>query len=380
MTTEQQFARITDEMIVKLKERIGVPRRPRNIWNTVATKDAIRHWAWGIGDDNPLFLDEEYAAKGPYGGLIAPPTFLYSNNHGPYGPGSKPSRGGGMPGIHGLHLYDSWAFYEPVRVDTPLTPTEYVAAVEEKTGKYAERMVLQRTEVDFTDDQGTLLAKNSFASMKTERGTPKDKAKYADITKWVYTPEELAQIDHDYENEVRRGAVPRYWEDVQVGDDIGYVVKGPLTVLSMMTYWMGWGCIFGMTDKIAHDYLKLHPGANVPHPDTNVPDFPERGHWGDPFVHELGFPLGYDIGTQRIGWFAHLMTNWQGDHGFLRALTVRLRSPNWLGDTTWLRGRVTDKRITDGEHMIDCEVWATSQRGVRHAEGEATVRLMSRGS
>src|SRR5690606_10685168 len=113
-------------------------------------------------------------------------------------------------------------------------------------------------------------------------------------------------------------------------------------------------------------------------PDTNMPDFPERAHWGDGLTQEIGFPLGYDIGTQRIGWFAHLLTNWQGDHGFLKYFRVSLRSPNWLGDTTWIHGRVTGKRIEGEEHLVDCELWGESQRGVRHSEGIATVRLPSR--
>jgi acyl dehydratase len=38
-------------------------------------KRHIRQFALAIGDHNPLYLDEEYAAQTPYGGIIAPPTF-----------------------------------------------------------------------------------------------------------------------------------------------------------------------------------------------------------------------------------------------------------------------------------------------------------------
>jgi acyl dehydratase len=375
----KDYARITDEMVAKVRSRVGVEHTIRNIWNEEASRDAIRHWAWGIGDDNPLWSDPDYAAKSPWGTIIAPPTFPYSVNHGPLGPGSKPSTGGGLPGIHGLHLYEDWEFFEPIRVGTRLTPVEYVSDVQEKTGKYSQRMLLQQNEVIIKDESGKVVAKNSAGSMRTERGTPRSVAKYADITKWVYTPDELARIESDYEHEKRRGAEPRYWEDVEVGQEIDSIVKGPLTVMSMITFWMGWGCIFGMTDKIAHDYMRLHPKANQVQKETNVPDFPERAHWNeDQLTQDIGFPLGYDIGVQRISWFAHLMTNWQGDHGFLRKLRVSLRSPNWVGDTTWIRGRVVGKRIEDGEHLIDCELWGENQRGTRHSEGLATVRLPSR--
>ncbi|MGM9927754.1 MAG: MaoC family dehydratase N-terminal domain-containing protein [Bacillus sp. (in: firmicutes)] len=38
-------------------------------------KRHIRQFAEAIGDDNPLYVDEEYAATTAYGGIIAPPTF-----------------------------------------------------------------------------------------------------------------------------------------------------------------------------------------------------------------------------------------------------------------------------------------------------------------
>lgn len=41
-----------------------------------ATKDAIRHFADGIGDPNSLWRDEQYAGRTRHGCLVAPPTFL----------------------------------------------------------------------------------------------------------------------------------------------------------------------------------------------------------------------------------------------------------------------------------------------------------------
>jgi acyl dehydratase len=38
----------------------------------------IRHFADGLGDTNPLWTDEEYAKRTKWGGIIAPPCFLYS--------------------------------------------------------------------------------------------------------------------------------------------------------------------------------------------------------------------------------------------------------------------------------------------------------------
>jgi acyl dehydratase len=38
------------------------------------TKEMIQNFARAIGDMNPIYFDEEYAKKSPYGGLIAPPS------------------------------------------------------------------------------------------------------------------------------------------------------------------------------------------------------------------------------------------------------------------------------------------------------------------
>jgi hypothetical protein len=49
----------------------GTTRRPAT---------TIRHYAHGIGDDNPLWCDPEYAAKTKYGSIVALPSFLFSTN------------------------------------------------------------------------------------------------------------------------------------------------------------------------------------------------------------------------------------------------------------------------------------------------------------
>ncbi|MBL4721908.1 MAG: MaoC family dehydratase N-terminal domain-containing protein, partial [Alphaproteobacteria bacterium] len=79
--TQTLFPKITKDGLDRLRTRIGV-----NIENTLepwcyeATRDNIRHYAHGIGDDNPLWCDPEYAAKTKFGGLVALPSFLFATN------------------------------------------------------------------------------------------------------------------------------------------------------------------------------------------------------------------------------------------------------------------------------------------------------------
>src|SRR3546814_11183902 len=46
--------------------------------NDEVTWDGTRHFAFGYGDDNPLWCDRNYGEKTRWGGLIAPPNFLYT--------------------------------------------------------------------------------------------------------------------------------------------------------------------------------------------------------------------------------------------------------------------------------------------------------------
>ena len=38
-------------------------------------KEKIKEYAAAVGEVNPLYLDDEKAAAGPYGGIVAPPLF-----------------------------------------------------------------------------------------------------------------------------------------------------------------------------------------------------------------------------------------------------------------------------------------------------------------
>src|SRR5690606_37900152 len=92
----------------------GVETPVKRQWHSEATRDTIKHWAFGIGDDNPLWVDEAYGKSTKYGTNLAPPTFLYSTNQGPRHEGSTQSRGAGLPGIHAIWAAERWEWYRPI--------------------------------------------------------------------------------------------------------------------------------------------------------------------------------------------------------------------------------------------------------------------------
>src|SRR6476469_7924704 len=95
ITTELASAKFTDEMLANMRALIGTSlRTAQSVNNEYATRHAILRFAEGIGDDNPLWTDEAYAASTSYGGIIAPPSFIF---------GCLGSIQVGWPGLGGFH-------------------------------------------------------------------------------------------------------------------------------------------------------------------------------------------------------------------------------------------------------------------------------------
>lgn len=367
----QKHATITDEMIARQRSRIGqVWSSTAPYFNNQATKDTIRHFVDGFGDTNPLFRNEEYARKTRYGRLVAPPCFLYSVYW--------PVGGTGMPGIHAWHSGNDWKFYKPILEGDEFTYTNTLTDVVEKDSKMAGRMVIQYGDAVYKNQRGEIVAKAKGWAVWAGRAESGAMSKYKDIKKATYTPEEMQNIIESYEREEIRGANPRYWEDVQVGDELTPVVKGPLSMRDNIAWNMGAGSPFMRAHGIFYLAQKRHPAIAMIDSRTGEMDVPELVHMEDTRAQEIGIPGGYDYGHQRITWLGHLLTNWIGDDGFLVRFFAELRRFNLIGDTTWCRGNVTKKYVENGEYLVDIECWGQNQRGEITMPGHATVALPSR--
>ncbi|MET0656980.1 MAG: MaoC family dehydratase N-terminal domain-containing protein, partial [Steroidobacteraceae bacterium] len=82
MTTRpasQDYGTLTDANLARARQRIGIwqpePNPPHNF---EVSMDGCRHFAFGYGDDNPLFCSPEYGKGTRWGTLIAPPMFTYT--------------------------------------------------------------------------------------------------------------------------------------------------------------------------------------------------------------------------------------------------------------------------------------------------------------
>lgn len=72
-TVEWVGGRITDEGVQAAIDRIGVPRPIRS---SVITEESVQRFAFGVGDDNPLWWDRGYAEATRWGAMFGPPTSI----------------------------------------------------------------------------------------------------------------------------------------------------------------------------------------------------------------------------------------------------------------------------------------------------------------
>jgi acyl dehydratase len=371
---EPDHATANDEMIAAMQERVGQPiRRSDPPFVTEMHADAIRNYAYGSGDPNPLFYDESYASDSPYGTRIAPPCIHFAQ-----GVGTLMATTFGMPGLHALYMGTEFWWHKPMLLGDVITPDLKYGPimVHEQGSRFAGLRITQTMDGTFTNQRGEVVTESRDHVIRFTRKGGSGREKYSDLTSHDYTPEEIAAIDADYDREHRQGSEPRYWEDVEEGAAIPWVVKGPLTVTDCIAYKIGWGFYpFARPNRFALEYKRKHPRAYTPN-SHGVPDIPERVHWEDELAQTIGIPAAFDYGPARVSWFSHLLLNWAGDHGWVEYMNVQLRAPVLIGDTSWLEGRVARKYVDEtGNHMVELETSARDQRDRTTTTGSARVRL-----
>lgn len=113
------------------------------------TKEEIINYAASLGETNPLYTDEAVAAKGPYAGLIASPTFVTKLRANKFTPEHLPKFGKvGFDGGRDLELY------EPVRPGDQLTMLSTIHDIYEKTGRTGSMyFIVIRNEVKNQKDE-----------------------------------------------------------------------------------------------------------------------------------------------------------------------------------------------------------------------------------
>lgn len=370
----EAWGKITESELERLRARIGMERtgssmlrrRPLHLG-----RGTIRRFALGSGDDNPLYLDHDYARRSPIGNLIAPPSlvgFLERVN------GATE----GFPGCHTIwrgaeyvwhrHLTEGRVFDSSTAlVDARIVPSQFGGG----------QAAVQDYETNiWRQDGGEPVAVYRTSWHRFERDSAEKASKYKGRELAHYEPEDIERIKADYAKEKRWGDTPHYWEDVTVGEELPFVVKGPTTQASKFAFesWSGASGWF-VGHRQAFELFEKHPGLPFIN-EQGIPEVPVAIHWSNERSQRLlGLPGAYEAGYERTSWIVHLLMNYASDYGFLRRLTQKFPTFSLLGDTTWCRGRVENKRLGGHEGIVEIDVRTVNQRGDVTTTGIAEVVL-----
>jgi acyl dehydratase len=139
-----------------------------------------------------------------------------------------------------------------------------------------------------------------------------------------------------------------YYEDIAVGYEIPPLVKQPTT--RQLVMWAG----------ASGDYNPIHYDKDL--------------------AQSRGLPGVIVPGQLICSFLGQLMTDWIGEGGSLRKLTCSYKGMNFPGEALTCKGKVTNKYVEDGEHYVECSLWAEDGKGEKTVPGTAVVIVPSRGS
>jgi acyl dehydratase len=378
---------ITDEGIDRLRARIGIPE-PHPVPPHYARPglDAFRNVSVAYGDDNPLWCDAHYGTGTVWKEPIASPVLvggdsLIGDDEVTELPPEHKAllRGDPLRGVHAFYAASAREWWAPLYPDRRVSRRNALVGVLDKPSEFAGRAVHEWTAQVFRETDGGLLSGQYRLMVRTERTKARERKKYDAVEIRPYSDEQISEIDEQYGSEVRRGAQPRWWEDVSEGDPIGPMVKGPLTVTDIVCWHVGMGMgLYGIKPlRLGYDNRVRIPRF-FHRDELNIPDVMQRVHWDPEFARRSGNPTTFDYGRMRETWLIHLCTDWMGDDAWLWKLDCEFRLFNYVGDTQWLRGTVTRRYLAEGGRpAVDVELTMTNQRGEETTPGHATILLPS---
>jgi len=137
-----------------------------------------------------------------------------------------------------------------------------------------------------------------------------------------------------------------YFEDVRVGAEIPPVKRAATT----------------------EQLVRYHAAAGDWHPI----------HFDYLYARSVGFPSVILQGMLKAGWLAQIITDWAGPKIWVKKFATQFRQIDVPLDTLTCRGKVKDKQVQGGEHLVELEVWVENGKGEVTTLGTATVRFPAR--
>ena len=376
---------ITDHDIERQRQLIGFDEAARTgEYVQTASVDSIRNWAYGCGDDNPLFTDPNYAKKTRWGGVIAPGMMVGQIN--------KPMKGDPVTDevkalkkslFKGIHVFVSgsqYNFYRPVRPGDTIYSYGGDLTCEVKQSEFAGRSVIITSRRVKVNQRAEVVATYDILRVLTERKTAVKKGKNLSLQPASYTDEEWQAIEDIYAAEKVQGGTKRYFEDVEKGDSLGQQAKGPLTVTDVICFHAagyGFTPYAPTANRRAHKNRQRIPAFYVKN-EHGIPDVAQRLHWDPVWAQAIGNPMAYDYGVMRENYLWQYLNDWAGDDGIIVHIHDEIRKFNFMGDVQRVTGEVLAKRTENGQNLVDVAVKFVNQRGEESVRATATIALPSK--
>ena len=140
-----------------------------------------------------------------------------------------------------------------------------------------------------------------------------------------------------------------FYEDVEIGQEITPLVKGPMTTLHIMR----WSAAIENWHRIHYD----RPYA-VEH--DKLPDVLVSGYWKQQALVQM-------------------LKDWCGEGGWLWKIQYQFRAMDPVGATLTCWGRITDKYTRDGLGFVECDIGMRNHEDQESTPGIAVIVLPLRG-
>jgi acyl dehydratase len=321
-----------EEVLGSLQALIG-RRGPRV--TTPIDASAVSRFAEAVGDFNPLYFDEAFAARSAYGRPVVPPTFLSAL---PY---ERPD----LPGDAGKYMYNLGNTFDFARL--PRIGERITTSATYDSACLRARMILLGMTVRYDGEDGREVA--------------------AATVRWIIDPERVcAETLGAGLNARRAGTV-----DVPAGGWYPRARPAP-------------GRPWPITDLDA-----LHVGSPVPplsKPPLSVVQFVRyAGATGDfnPIHYDReaaqadGLPDVIAPGLLKMAFFGQHVMSWAGAIGWLRRLTATYRDVDGPGAALTSTGVV--RRIGGGEQgamTVEIDLRLAEQSGAENTVGSAIIEVV----
>jgi len=371
---------------------MGKPLSPWTLRDPLHNND-FRRWAQAMHYPNRLHYDDDYAAVGRFGRLVAPQSFTIAAAE---GHGACPAGVGLVPDSHLIFGGDEWWFYGPRlfagdRVIHEKIPFDYVV----KDTKFAGPTCFQRGDNNYYKQDGTLFAKQRSTSIRYRPDLAVEMQSMDQTEDPAWSDADLEDIEKrklEYINMMHDlGHGRRSWNDVKVGDELPVRVFGPHSIASFATEWRAylmnlWGSAHRNEDcdPVKLGYVgpmagwEMDPNEEKVNPENTDGAYigPSRGHLFKRWAQFVGMPREYGYGASMGAWILDYLGGWAGEWGSVVHVNSQYRGPAFSGDITIQTGEVVEKSTDEqGRKLVHVRTKMANQDGTTMAVATGEVEL-----